>query len=142
MADCIKIAADFVSTDNLARCANLTAEFRAQNVDEAWKEDVLQLKCLLWHAWVSLQRQPDLLRASFRAPSPPVSALNTKRQFVGDIQSVSDLNPPRKSRKLHRLNLPFNARIRAARRTESIDFITMGWLHTCKCLAITLLALC
>jgi hypothetical protein len=107
MGDCIKIAADFVSTDNLARCANLTAEFRDQNVEEAWKEDVPQLKCLLWHAWMSLQRQPDLLRVSFRALSPPVSALNTKRQLVDNTRNASNLKPPRKSRKLHHLDLPF-----------------------------------
>ncbi|KZW00096.1 hypothetical protein EXIGLDRAFT_176255 [Exidia glandulosa HHB12029] len=51
---CVKIAIDFVSPQNIARCHHLTARFRAQNVGEKWKEDVLQLKTMAWHAWVAL----------------------------------------------------------------------------------------
>lgn len=58
-ADCIKIAVDFVSPENIARCAKLTKEFREENDIKAWKEDVLQLRTMMWHAWVSCQRFTD-----------------------------------------------------------------------------------
>lgn len=53
LTDCMKIAVDFVSPENVARCFRLTAEFRAlsNNKVRSWKEDVLQLKSMLWHAW-------------------------------------------------------------------------------------------
>jgi lysine-specific demethylase 3 len=44
LADCIKVAVDFVSPENLARCAQLTKEFRNENERVAWKEDILQLQ--------------------------------------------------------------------------------------------------
>ncbi|KAF8294488.1 hypothetical protein DL93DRAFT_831903 [Clavulina sp. PMI_390] len=52
-ADCIKIAVDFVSPENIKRCSHLTKEFRSLNLVEAWKEDVLQLRLMLWYAWQS-----------------------------------------------------------------------------------------
>jgi lysine-specific demethylase 3 len=63
LADCIKIALDFVSTresrelivgfradatDNVSRCQQLTQDFRTENFVKAWKEDVLQLYNVLW----------------------------------------------------------------------------------------------
>ncbi|KAH9965306.1 hypothetical protein BC827DRAFT_1369232 [Russula dissimulans] len=58
LSDCIKVAADFVSPENIERCARLTEEFRAQNLDRMWKEDVLQLQTMMWYAWVSCSHQP------------------------------------------------------------------------------------
>ncbi|KZV86429.1 Clavaminate synthase-like protein [Exidia glandulosa HHB12029] len=52
LSDCIKVAVDFVSPENIERCENLTREFQAQT----WKEDVLQLKTMLWYAWQSCSR--------------------------------------------------------------------------------------
>lgn len=60
MGDCIKVAVDYVSPQNVRRCERLTAEFRKQNHSEAWKEDVLQLRTMMWYAWLSC----DKLRAS------------------------------------------------------------------------------
>ncbi|KIP09215.1 hypothetical protein PHLGIDRAFT_343879 [Phlebiopsis gigantea 11061_1 CR5-6] len=57
LADCIKVACDFVSPENIARCEILTKEFREQNQSMAWKEDVLQLRTLMWFAWLSCTRQ-------------------------------------------------------------------------------------
>ena len=57
LADCIKVASDFVSPDNIDRCEMLTKEFREQNQSMAWKEDVLQLRTLMWFAWLSCTRQ-------------------------------------------------------------------------------------
>ncbi|KAI0677004.1 Clavaminate synthase-like protein [Trametes maxima] len=57
LADCIKVACDFVSPENIERCENLTREFREQNQSMAWKEDVLQLRTMMWFAWLSCTRQ-------------------------------------------------------------------------------------
>ncbi|CAO1629270.1 unnamed protein product [Parajaminaea phylloscopi] len=53
LTDCMKIAVDFVSPENVRRCFSLTAEFRSLNNSllKSWKEDALQLKTMLWHAW-------------------------------------------------------------------------------------------
>ncbi|KAI0029130.1 hypothetical protein K488DRAFT_16888, partial [Vararia minispora EC-137] len=56
LADCIKVAADFVSPENVARCAQLTEEFRQLNLAHVWKEDVLQLRAMMWYAWMSCAR--------------------------------------------------------------------------------------
>ena len=53
MADCMKIAIDFVSPENIDRCEILTMEFREQNQSMQWKEDVLQLRTMMWFAWLS-----------------------------------------------------------------------------------------
>ena len=53
LADCIKVACDWVSPENVERCKVLTHEFREQNEMKAWKEDVLQLYSMLWFAWQS-----------------------------------------------------------------------------------------
>ncbi|KDQ12709.1 hypothetical protein BOTBODRAFT_408594 [Botryobasidium botryosum FD-172 SS1] len=56
LADCIKVAVDFVSPENVNRCEGLTREFRQQNQAQAWKEDVLQLRSMMWYAWLSCNR--------------------------------------------------------------------------------------
>jgi hypothetical protein len=53
----MKIAIDFVSPENIDRCERLTKEFREQNQSMAWKEDVLQLRTMMWFAWLSCARQ-------------------------------------------------------------------------------------
>ena len=62
MADCIKIAVDFVSPENIDRCEVLTKEFREQNQRKAWKEDVLQLRTMMWFAWQSCTKMELKLR--------------------------------------------------------------------------------
>ncbi|KIY61453.1 hypothetical protein CYLTODRAFT_495251 [Cylindrobasidium torrendii FP15055 ss-10] len=54
-ADCIKVAADFVSPENISVCEGLRQEFRALNMHESWKEDALQISTMMWHAWMALQ---------------------------------------------------------------------------------------
>ncbi|TFK28635.1 Clavaminate synthase-like protein [Coprinopsis marcescibilis] len=77
MADSIKIAIDYVSPENIDRCANLTREFREQNKSKVWKEDVLQLKTMMWFAWQSCsRREVDLL-----VPAGSSSAAAVKRSF-------------------------------------------------------------
>jgi len=53
MADCVKVAIDYVSPENIERCERLTKEFREQNQSKVWKEDVLQLRTMMWFAWLS-----------------------------------------------------------------------------------------
>jgi lysine-specific demethylase 3 len=53
LADCVKVAIDFVSVENIVRCEELTREFRELNQKLAWKEDVLQLRNMMWFAWQS-----------------------------------------------------------------------------------------
>jgi len=59
LADSIKVAVDFVSTKNIARCEKLTGEFREQNQSMVWKEDSLQLRTMMWFAWLSCTRQEE-----------------------------------------------------------------------------------
>ncbi|GAA5972817.1 hypothetical protein JCM11641_003956 [Rhodosporidiobolus odoratus] len=65
-ADCIKVASDFVSLENVTRCRKLTDEFREQTRHkDLWRADVLQLKSALFWAWYSAERfdrihHPDL----------------------------------------------------------------------------------
>jgi len=49
----MKIAIDFVSPENVDRCETLTREFREQNQSMQWKEDVLQLRTMMWFSWLS-----------------------------------------------------------------------------------------
>lgn len=57
LADCIKVAIDFVSPENISRCETLTKEFREENRRSQWKEDVLQLRTMMWFAWLSCRIQ-------------------------------------------------------------------------------------
>jgi len=59
LADAIKVSVDFVSTNNIARCEKLTGEFREQNQSMVWKEDSLQLRTMMWFAWLSCTRQEE-----------------------------------------------------------------------------------
>ncbi|KAI0035629.1 hypothetical protein K488DRAFT_42813, partial [Vararia minispora EC-137] len=56
-ANCIKVAIDFVSPENIARCEQLMDEFREQNQSMAWREDSLQLQTMMWFAWLSCTKQ-------------------------------------------------------------------------------------
>ncbi|GAA5965164.1 hypothetical protein JCM21900_004625 [Sporobolomyces salmonicolor] len=56
-ADCIKVASDFVSIENIGRCWTVTDEFRQQTKErQLWRSDVLQLKSQLLWAWLSAER--------------------------------------------------------------------------------------
>lgn len=65
------MAADFLSVEGLAACKALANEFREDNLGDAWKDDVLQLKNQLYYAWLSLQRHPEDVRATFQTTSEP-----------------------------------------------------------------------
>jgi len=58
LANCIKVAADFVSPHSIRRCIKLTEEFRVQNHEHRrpWREDLLQINQMLLYAFVSTGR--------------------------------------------------------------------------------------
>lgn len=47
--DCIKVALDFVSPENITECFNLTNEFRKLSTRHSNREDKLQIKSILYH---------------------------------------------------------------------------------------------
>ncbi|KAI9340853.1 hypothetical protein BDR26DRAFT_802598 [Obelidium mucronatum] len=51
--DCVKAACDFVSPENLSACVQLTNEFRALSKTHRRREDLLNLKSILWSTWSS-----------------------------------------------------------------------------------------
>ncbi|GAA5930341.1 uncharacterized protein JCM15063_004779 [Sporobolomyces koalae] len=61
-ADCIKVASDFVSLENVARCWIVSDEFRKQTREgKLWRTDVLSLKSQLLWAWESAQRLNQII---------------------------------------------------------------------------------
>jgi lysine-specific demethylase 3 len=81
--DCIKVACDFVSVDNLRRTERLVSELRRQRLATAYGDDVLAFHLMLWYAWqaLSLQLQTvpstDLpLPAMDVDPSPTASTIS------------------------------------------------------------------
>jgi [histone H3]-dimethyl-L-lysine9 demethylase len=52
--DCIKVALDFVSPENIVECFNLTTEFRQLSSRHSNREDKLQIKNILYHVIKSL----------------------------------------------------------------------------------------
>jgi hypothetical protein len=54
-----------LSVDALAVCKTLAGEFRQLNLQDAWKDDVLQLNAQLYYAFVSLQRPLEDTRSLF-----------------------------------------------------------------------------
>ncbi|CAK1555403.1 unnamed protein product [Leptosia nina] len=50
LLDCIKVAEDFVSPENVSRCFELAQQFRRLSRQHANKEDKLQIKNIVYHA--------------------------------------------------------------------------------------------
>ncbi|KAF9004726.1 hypothetical protein BDQ17DRAFT_1304856 [Cyathus striatus] len=71
VSDCMKVAIDYVSPENIARCERLTKEFREQNQSMVWKEDVLQLRTMMWFAWLSCCQQERHLNDQKGVVVPP-----------------------------------------------------------------------
>ena len=89
MADCIKIAIDFVSPENIDRCEKLTKEFREQNQSKVFKEDVLQLRTMMWFAWQSC----SILEADLDKEGTTSRNLNVDRDDEGS-QRLIEGGPP------------------------------------------------
>lgn len=50
LQNCIKVAEDFVSPENVSHCFHLTQEFRALSDTHTNHEDKLQIKNIIYHA--------------------------------------------------------------------------------------------
>ena len=48
--NCVKVAEDFVSPENVSNCFNLTQEFRHLSDTHSNHEDKLQIKNIIYHA--------------------------------------------------------------------------------------------
>ena len=84
----MKIAIDFVSPENIDRCETLTREFREQNQSMQWKEDVLQLRTMMWFAWLSC-----------RIHEAAQGKEKTNASGAVAITSVSNNKPPEQMKK-------------------------------------------
>ncbi|KAM0747833.1 hypothetical protein T439DRAFT_328506 [Meredithblackwellia eburnea MCA 4105] len=87
-ADCIKVASDFVSIENVNRCWKVTDEFREQTKDKTlWRSDILQLKSQLLWAWKSCERFDDISEPApaqtipSRSPSLSLPAQNVSPEL-------------------------------------------------------------
>lgn len=49
LLNCIKVAEDFVSPENVSECFHLTQEFRALSDTHSNHEDKLQIKNIIYH---------------------------------------------------------------------------------------------
>ena len=88
-ADCIKVACDFVSPENVERCEILTSEFREQNQQQVWKEDVLQLRAMMWFAWMSCRKQQLERRMNMDGMTANVDDQTTKQEFSQIQNAIS-----------------------------------------------------
>ena len=95
-ADCVKVACDFVSPENIERCETLTREFREQNQNQIWKEDVLQLRAMMWFAWLSGRRQQVKMAEENAGSSGDVRMpVESKQEFVEQPLTINDnIQPP------------------------------------------------
>ncbi|RDX39951.1 hypothetical protein OH76DRAFT_1334154, partial [Lentinus brumalis] len=53
LADCIKIASDFVSPESVPICKSLSQEFRIQRLTQGWPADVIPFEHMLYNTWIS-----------------------------------------------------------------------------------------
>jgi hypothetical protein len=62
-ADCVKIAEDFFDFESVKYSLVVSNEFRRENTNTTLLQDVLQLKRVLWHGYVSTCMLQDALPA-------------------------------------------------------------------------------
>ncbi|KAJ1651660.1 hypothetical protein IWQ61_007825 [Dispira simplex] len=110
---CIKVAMDFVSPENVSRCHQLTTEFRLLQRQHLRKQDLLQLKSILYYAWRDAQavvdnklpdwcfgprpangRKPHTGIPSQKQNIPPPKGTRTSEDSIGNDTGV----PPKKKR--------------------------------------------
>jgi lysine-specific demethylase 3 len=96
LSDCVKVAIDFVSVENIGRCEELTREFRELNQKLAWKEDVLQLRNMMWFAWLNCRNVEK--GVVFLAPGGDGSAV-AGNVVVGNVETEGESANGRKRAK-------------------------------------------
>ncbi|KAJ1929565.1 hypothetical protein IWQ60_001052 [Tieghemiomyces parasiticus] len=89
--NCIKVAMDFVSPENVSRCRQLTAEFRQLDRQHQRNADLLQLRSILYHAWTDAQAVIEGTLEDWRygpRPRPPTPPpVMTKKRKVNAAKS-------------------------------------------------------
>jgi lysine-specific demethylase 3 len=85
----MKIAIDFVSPENIDRCEKLTKEFREQNQRKAWKENVLQLRTMMWFAWQSCSKKELELDEDETSLGGQLTVVSGENSKSGEVETVS-----------------------------------------------------
>ncbi|KAJ1984292.1 hypothetical protein H4R34_000760 [Dimargaris verticillata] len=94
---CIKLAMDFVSPENIRQCRQLTGEFRLLSRSHQRKADLLQLKSILYHAWLDAQAVVTGQLEPWRFQPPPAKP-GSDRAATGDAAKSSQSAKRKKSR--------------------------------------------
>ncbi|KAI9314349.1 hypothetical protein DFJ73DRAFT_669300 [Zopfochytrium polystomum] len=75
---CVKVAADFVSPENLRECAALAAKLRTLGRSHQHRrEDLLQPKSIIWDTWTSTVEDPEKASAAAAAVVAAAAASTT-----------------------------------------------------------------
>jgi lysine-specific demethylase 3 len=85
----MKIAIDFVSPENIDRCEKLTKEFREQNQRKAVKENVLQLRTMMWFAWQSCSKKELELDEDETSLGGQLTVVSGENSKSGEVETVS-----------------------------------------------------
>ncbi|KAL7412661.1 hypothetical protein BDY24DRAFT_416039 [Mrakia frigida] len=90
LADCIKVALDFISPENVRYCEQLSSEFRDENstAGKPWKEDVLAYNNTMFNAWLA-SKQLDKARGT-----PYVPAMEYQDAYETVIPPPESRPPP------------------------------------------------
>ena len=83
LLNCVKVAEDFVSPENVAHCFHLTQEFRHLSDTHTNHEDKLQIKNIIYHA------MKDSLSALWSAPNSSSSSILPPVTIPGPPNSSS-----------------------------------------------------
>ncbi|KAJ3330816.1 Lysine-specific demethylase 3A [Blyttiomyces sp. JEL0837] len=86
--DCIKVATDFVSPENLSACAMLTTEFRRLSRTHRRRQDLLQLKAILWSTWKTSPLFKDVVLAQEETQDTNTELVRTSDDKTGDSSAL------------------------------------------------------
>lgn len=83
--NCVKVAEDFVSPENVSYCFHLTQEFRHLSDTHTNHEDKLQIKNIIYHAMkdsmaclMSVSKEVQVKEEESDSPAPPATATDKK----------------------------------------------------------------
>ncbi len=83
--NCVKVAEDFVSPENVSYCFHLTQEFRHLSDTHTNHEDKLQIKNIIYHAMkdsmaclMSISKETQVKEEESDSPPPPTAATDSK----------------------------------------------------------------
>ncbi|XP_045138451.1 lysine-specific demethylase 3A-A-like [Portunus trituberculatus] len=104
--NCVKVAEDFVSPENVSYCFHLTQEFRHLSDTHTNHEDKLQIKNIIYHAMkdsmaclLSISKEAQVKEEESDTPSPPAATTDKKR--CNRLQPTAATKPRRASPASH-----------------------------------------